>query len=233
MWRVFLLTLATLVAGCEKKNAVKEDPLATFGRLLDSEEHELIGKIRSAANPEEREILIQKLEATPVKIFPFHSRWSVIHDVDAFDGWTGDRFDSSRVSLPRDLQLLEATCYGLSDIENGGLHQFFGNSTGRFAPEMAEWFERAGLPAAASTLKIAMAKFGDEFPRSQETRQRFLDGIEGEEREQWDPFHDLDGPFYDGAHASDGGFDGAADRWLTQVCGITDLRTPPSGKPAN
>ena len=217
--------LLVLSAGCGKKK--EADPLESLGKLIGSEEHVVIGRIRSAATPEEREKQIRELEALPVKIYPFHSRWSVIHDVSSFDGWTDEGYDPSAGKGPRDIQMLEATGYGISDIENGGLHQFFGNSTGAFAPEMVEWFERAGLPQAAVLLKQAMAKFGEPYPRSQQARQKFLDSIPWESREKSDPFRDLDGPFYDAVHEEGRDFDTLADRWLTDVCGIKDLRTPP------
>jgi len=231
MKRALILILITLMAGCEKKQQGPEDPLVSIGKLLGSEEHVLLGKINSAATPEEREKLIAELEATPVKIYHFHSRWSLIHKVDS-SGWTESGFDPSLSEAPRDIAVMEATAYGVSDIENGGLHQFFGNSTGIFAPEMVEWFERAGMPGPASILKQAMAKFGEPYPRSQAARQRFLEGFKGEKREEWDPFIELDQPFYDGVNGSAGGFDAAADRWLKEVCGIKDLRTPCPKQPA-
>jgi hypothetical protein len=94
---------------------------------------------------------------------------------------------------------------------------------------MVEWFERAGLPQAATVLKQAMAKFGDPYPRSQEARQKFLDSIPWVSREESDPFRDLDGPFYDAVEEEGRDFDTLADRWLIDVCGIKDLRTPPPG----
>jgi hypothetical protein len=227
MNRALIAALAFLAAGCGKKK--ETDPLETFGRLIGSEEHVVIGRIRSAATPEEREKQIRELEALPVKIYPFHSRWSVIHDVSSYDGWTDEGYDAAAGKGTRDIQLLEATGYGISDIQNGGLHQFFGNSTGAFAPEMVEWFERAGLPQAATVLKQAMAKFGEPYPRSQEARQKFLDSIPWVSREESDPFRDLDGPFYDAVEEEGRDFDILADRWLIDVCGIKDLRTPPPG----
>lgn len=113
----------------------------------------------------------------------------------------------------------------MADINNGGFHQFFTNSTGVFAPEMIEWFERAELPKAAAIVREAVAVFGPDFPRSQEKRQEFLARFPGETREEFDPFVTLDDRFYDAL--ADTTFDDACDRWLREVCGIDDLRTPP------
>lgn len=88
MKRALVVLVVALIAGCEKKPQTEEDPLVTFGKLIGSEEHVLLGKINSADTAEEREKLIAKLEATPVTIYHFHSRWSLIHQVEPFGCWT-------------------------------------------------------------------------------------------------------------------------------------------------
>ena len=66
MKRALILILIALMSGCEKKQQGPEDPLVTFGKAIGSEEHVLLGKIISAATPEERKKLFAELEATPV-----------------------------------------------------------------------------------------------------------------------------------------------------------------------
>ena len=225
---VAMLALAT--TSCDRAQPPPEDPLTTLGQQLGFTELELLGKIKTARSPAERERLIAELEATPELIHPYYSRWLVLHDVTPFQCWTEQGYDPSLSDVPRDIQLLAATNYGLADIENGGLHQFFSNGTGAFAPEMVEWFKRADMPEAAQGLQQAMDLFGKDYPRSQSARQEFLDQFTGETREQWDPFYEIEktfyptvgrtGPDYTDPHA----YVEAANKWLREVCGITDLR---------
>ena len=189
----------------------------------ESEEVRLLVKIAKMPVGAERDSLIDRLEDAPVHHLTFYERWLLVHDVIPFwDCWSDDGYDPSKSKFPRDVQLLAAAGYGKSDIDNGGFHQFFGNGTGVFAPEMAEWLERAGLTKGASIVRKAMAVFGPEFPRSQDARQEFLSRFGGESREEWDPFFELDDRFY--AATKDELFDEAGNRWLRDVCGIKRLR---------
>jgi len=85
-----------------------------------------------------------------------------------------------------------------SEVCNGGFHQFFSNSTGVLAPEALEGFQAIGLHETAKVVEIALAKFGDPFPRDRHKRQSALHSIElpGEKRKEWDPFYDLDSRYY-------------------------------------
>ncbi len=192
-------------------------------RSFRGEELELIEQIRATSSTEERSRLISQLERLPVSIYQFHDRWLRINDIDPLNCWTDDGYHPSRSDCPRDIQLLEATSYGKADIDNGGFHQFFSNGTGVVAPEMIEWFERAGLTETASIVKEATAVFGKVFPRSQKLRRKFLASFHGETRADWDPFLKLDARFYASLPYNKEVFDAAADRWLREVCGIKNL----------
>ncbi len=191
---------------------------------LLGEELELIEQIRKTSSTDERSRLISQLEKLPVRKYQFHDRWLLINDIDPLNCWTDDGYDPSRSDCPRDIQLLEATSYGKADIDNGGFHQFFSNGTGVVAPEMIEWFERAGLAESASIVREATAVFGKVFPRSQKLRRKFLASFDGETRADWDPFFKLDDRFYASLPYDKHVFDAAADRWLREVCGIKNLR---------
>lgn len=197
------------------------------------EEYQLINKINLAEDESERKQLIEQLASLPVRRYPFYSRWMLINDVQPFDCWTEDRYDSSLSELPRDIQLLAATNYGKSDIDNGGFHQFFSNGTGAFAPEMVEWFERSELPEAAEVLRNAIRVFGHQFPRTQATRNEFLRKFQGNSRDQWDPFYKMDDEFFTSLPYEEKTFDHAADRWLREVCGVTRLDQPAGGRTAD
>ena len=213
-----LIILGILLAlkKCHSRSSILDDLFV---------ESDLIAEINDAESPEERTRLINKLEDMPENIIPFPFRWLGIHAVRSPGGWDETGFDHRRTATPRDIELLSGTAYGVSDIENGGLHQFFGNGTGAMAPEMVEWFERAGLPESAEILKKAMKVFGEPFPRSQETRIKVLERYEGQSREKYDPFYELDGPFYDSMSQGGKTFDDYADRWLRKTCGIQSLHT--------
>jgi hypothetical protein len=202
-----------------------QDPVLTFADpAYGGEEFHLIHRLTSEnVSAEERGRLIRELEALPVRIYPFHSRWLLINKVDPSGAWDDQGFHPERCRWPRSVQLLYVTAYGKADIQNGGLHQFFGNSTGIFAPEMHECLEKMGLRDSADVLKKAMLIFGDAYPRSQEARRQFLQRFPGNRREEWDPFRAMDEPFYAGLKAREGTFDDVLDRWLREECGIQRL----------
>ncbi len=191
-------------------------------------EFEQIERIRAAHTPRERELLIAQLEVMPERIHSFHSRWLNIYAVEPFECWTEDGYDPSRSPVPRDIQLLAAAVYGIAEIDDGGFTQFFSDSAGGYAPEMVEFFERSGNAEAAARIRKAMAFFGKDFPRSQEARKRIIDEYKGNADDALDP--ETSGEDESAALdrvTSDGWkMDELGNRWLREVCGIKDLRTP-------
>jgi hypothetical protein len=192
-----------------------------------SDEQRLLGAIQKTPPGPERDALIEELEQAPVHYRTFYDRWLFVHNVSPYwDCWSDAGYDPTQSKFPRDIQLLAATNYGKSDIDNGGLHQFFGNGTGTFAPEMQEWFERAGLSESGAVIAEAMTIFGPDFQRSHQLRRDFLDQFREESRwqprEEYDPFIALDSRFY--AATPNDVFDAAANAWLKDVCGIRRLR---------
>ena len=187
----------------------------------------LIQKIQSSSG-EERDRLISEVETLPQTWWSFHQRWQWIHlhGKNPYAGWSDTGYDPTRCVLPRDIQLLAASKFGKDDIENGGLHQFFTNSTGQFAPEMVEWFDRTGQPQVASCLREAMAIFGEKFPRSRAERQEFLSKFPGETRDEFDPFVKIDDRLMP-SFPETPQFDDICNRWLRETCGIHDLHDEP------
>src|SRR5688572_20171742 len=90
-----------------------------------------------------------------------------------YDGGVTFRHEFAR--LPAHVGDLLAAHWTLSEISNGGLHQFFANPTGVLAPEAAQGFERMGLPQVADVIRRAMAHFDGAYPREQQDREPFLD----------------------------------------------------------
>jgi hypothetical protein len=62
------------------------------------------------------------------------------------------RYFASIAVVPRPVLLLYASHFSLSEIHNGGLLQFFWNSTGIIAPEAAAGFTSIGMPKLAAIL---------------------------------------------------------------------------------
>jgi hypothetical protein len=153
-----------------------EDPVSTFADAPYGEEgFRLIQRLSSKnVAAEERQRLIGELEALPVRLYPFHKRWLLINKVQPFEAWDDQGFHPERCRWPRNVQRLWATAYGKADIDNGGLHQFFMNPTGNYAPEIHECLQKMNLRESAAILKKAMLIFGEPYPRSQDARQLFL-----------------------------------------------------------
>jgi hypothetical protein len=91
---------------------------------------------------------------------------------------------------------LYAAHWCISEVENGGLLQFFWNSTGILAPEAREGFAVVGLNDLARVLDEAMNYFGESYPRERNERLASLPDWPQGERSSWDPFHKLDDRFY-------------------------------------
>ncbi len=100
-----------------------------------------------------------------------------------------------------------------SEICNGGLDQFFWNSTGVLAPEAVVGFREIGLNECARIVQEAMSFFGEEYPRDRETRQRFLE----EANEEGNLFSQLDDQFYEALDMQDGSFSATADKYVRQT----------------
>lgn len=62
----------------------------------------------------------------------------------------------------------------LSEFENGGLMQFFINSTGIIGPHAIAALGRMRLPEAAEALKEAVELFGSPFPHNKKDRYHIL-----------------------------------------------------------
>ena len=100
-----------------------------------------------------------------------------------------------------------------SEVCNGGLQQFFSNSTGVLAPEALEGFRVIGLAEWADILAEAMRFFGSPYPRERVHRQELLASRRARKREERDPFFALDERFYAWLHAEPDRWERAADQY--------------------
>ena len=118
---------------------------------------------------------------------PDYSYWNAIeqayNEVDT--GWP--QFSTDIKKYPSWVVDLLALHWTLCEVENGGLTQYFYNSTGVLAPEAVEGFRNVGLPEFSTVLNQAMAYFGPEYPRERDTRIKLLAGPDEEPDDHWFP----------------------------------------------
>lgn len=89
-------------------------------------------------------------------------------------------------------QVVFAACWLQGEVLNGGLKQFFSNSTGVLAPEAVLACRTLGLPQLAQRCEEAMAWFGAPYPRERELRQAALEAYAVANPEAFSPFDELD-----------------------------------------
>jgi hypothetical protein len=81
--------------------------------------------------------------------------------------------------LTRGQKAVFASYWCMSEVLNGGLHQFFFNHTGDLAPEALEGFSLLGAGTCASLLEQAGRLFPDgAVPESWDARQKALGNVD-------------------------------------------------------
>jgi hypothetical protein len=139
--------------------------------------------------------------------------WSLIEPVwlKLNESWDDGPEEFVRVfhSVSPEIGYLYAAHWCQSEVCNGGLHQFFSNTTGLLAPEALEGFRAIGATSWAQILAEAMKHFGTPYPRDRDQRGAFLPVPPGRSRKEWDPFYDLDERF----HEWTGNWEHAANRY--------------------
>lgn len=119
--------------------------------------------------------------------------------VSIYDGW--DTFARQFAALPMSSKHLYATHWTQSEVQNGGLDQFFQNDTGILAPEAVEGFRALGMPHTAELLTDAMSIFGAQYPRDRMARMNATIPVS------------IENQFSELLEAEAGGFWEAADRF--------------------
>jgi Domain of unknown function (DUF4375) len=89
--------------------------------------------------------------------------------VSIYDGSTN--FIEQFSALTEKEKVLFASHWAQSEIMNGGLGQFFSNSTGVLAPEAVEAFIALDMPKCAKVIGEAMHFFGEVYPREANSRE--------------------------------------------------------------
>jgi hypothetical protein len=86
-----------------------------------------------------------------------------------------------------------------AEFSNGGVHQFFFNSSGAVAPEVHDAFREFGLERQAAIYKRALDMFPGTYPRDmQKRRDKFFSG-------EWGPWDERLQKLTDEFYALDGG----------------------------
>lgn len=100
------------------------------------------------------------------RIFPCLTEWSTPQKADAV---------LAQIARPqRDLILLEMF---LGEAFNGSVHQYFFNSSGTLAPQLAETLDRHGLVEHAAAIRRGMGQYAAPYPRATPERRRQMRGF--------------------------------------------------------
>lgn len=99
-------------------------------------------------------------------------------------------------SVPEVVGHLLATHWCNSEISNGGILQFFHNSTGVLAPEALAGYRALGLKDVASILAKAMRKLGPTYPRARGKRWQAMGVGRSGDWPEIDPFDALTDQYF-------------------------------------
>jgi len=148
---------------------------------------------------------------------PGRLHWSLVEPVwDSLnESWDEgfDEFVRRLRKVPPRVGHIYAAHWCQSEVCNGGLYQFFSNTTGLLAPEAREAFAAIGLREWNEVLSQAMSFFGSPYPRNRARRQAALPTWPRGERQKFDPFWELDDRFYSWLRAGPDCWALAADRY--------------------
>ncbi|MEI9901432.1 MAG: DUF4375 domain-containing protein [Hyphomicrobium sp.] len=91
--------------------------------------------------------------------------------------WVSDAAVGDQLAaMPKEERTLLVMHIFNGEFENGGVHQFFLNSTGAVAPEVYEAFVELGLERQAAIYKRGLEMFAADYPRDTERRRaRYFD----------------------------------------------------------
>lgn len=113
-------------------------------------------------------------------------------------------------------KVLFASHWAQSEIMNGGLGQFFLNSTGVLAPEAVEGFNSIGMKNCASTLQEAMKFFGDKYPRDRSLREDVFEDFYEKHGEDAIPIEELEDKMATELEDECGGYEEAANEYANK-----------------
>jgi hypothetical protein len=101
------------------------------------------------------------------------------NEVDIYE--THEVFKQSASKFPEWQIDLLAVHWTMSEVANGGLEQYFENSTGILAPEAVIGFQHLGRSDLAAALQKAMALLGEPYPRERDARRQRLAALSSQQ----------------------------------------------------
>ena len=114
---------------------------------------------------------------------------------------------------PKKSATLFAAHWFQSEVMNGGLGQFFSNSTGVLAPEVVEALRVIGMPECAAALAEAMKFFGDPYPRERDIRENVFEKFFEDHGEEAIPLQEQEDAMAGLIEEENGGFWDLADKY--------------------
>lgn len=134
--------------------------------------------------------------------------------VSIYDG--GNVFVEQFSKLTEKEKVLFAAHWAQSEILNGGLGQFFSNSTGVLAPEAVEAFNKLGMPISAQAIRNAMLFFGEPYPRERSIRENALEEFFEKFGESIIPMEEQENIVAEEIEEENGGFEEAANLFASK-----------------
>jgi hypothetical protein len=148
------------------------------------------------------------------------SYWTLLkpnwETIDIYQG--PETFLRTLSEVRREVGLLFAAHWCKYEVCNGGLRQFFGNSTGVLAPEAVEGFRALEQTQIAELVTEAMGLLGQPYERERRRRNDLLDLLPDDTYDRIArPFGDLNQKFYGLIRSEAGGFEAAANRYAKSI----------------
>jgi len=143
------------------------------------------------------------------------SYWKYVEPIwDAVSIYDGEKIFLEQFSkLTEKEKTLFSSHWAQSEIMNGGLGQFFSNSTGILAPESVSGFLALGMPKSAKALKEAMLFFGNPYPRNRSIREGKLEEFFDTHGEDAVPLEEQEDVIAEAIEEENGGFENAANSY--------------------
>ena len=148
------------------------------------------------------------------------SYWTVLESnwetIDIYHG--PETFLRTFSTVRREVGLLFAAHWCQAEVCNGGLGQFFGNSTGVLAPEAVEGFRVLEQTQIAELVTEAMGLLGQPYERERGRRNDLLDLLPDDTYDRIGrALGDLNQKFYGLIRSEAGGFEAAANRYAESI----------------
>lgn len=144
--------------------------------------------------------------------------WEFVEPVwDVISIYDGEKVFLDQYNKATEKQkVLFSAHWAQSKIQNGGLGQFFSNSTGVLAPEAVVAFKQLGMPKCSEAIFSAMDFFGNVYPRDKLLREECLERFYKEHGEDSIPFEKYEDIVADQLEEENGGFWESANRYALQ-----------------